>query len=29
MESEGEKLRDTEVQFRRSNIYLIELPERK
>ena len=29
MESEEEKLRDTEVQFRRSNIYLIELPERK
>ena len=29
MESEEEKLRDTEVQFRRSNIYLIELPGRK
>ena len=29
MESEEEKLRDKEVQFRRSNIYLIELPERK
>ena len=27
-ENEGEKLRDTEVQFRRSNIYLIELPEK-